>query len=202
MIDGGQTGPLVSPLGFPKVSGRFYVPYGSNVSVNLALGAANRHYAIPFWNSHTATAINLSFNVGTGIVAAWNARCGIYTDLNGVPSTLVAGSDTLIAVAGGSTTGAQTGSINSGTGVQLGGGAWYWLTFVADTSGQSLLSVNWAAAALMTSTLLGGATATQAFAGTGTGGVFAALAFGALPASFGAVTYNNNAACPNIAVGF
>lgn len=202
MIDGGQTGPLVSPFGLPKVSGRFYGPLTTNQPVNTALGAANRHYALPFFNSHTATAIALVFNVGTGIVGAWNARCGIYTDLNGVPSTLVAGSDTLIAVPGGSTTGAQTGSINSGTGVQLGGGAWYWLTFVANTSGQSLLSTTGPTATFLTQSLLGGATAMQAFAGNGTGGVFAALAFGALPASFGAATYNSNANAPFIAVGF
>lgn len=205
-VSGSISGPGANPGYLPgsRVSGRFYGPRLLNQPANGALGANNRLYAIPYFQPVTGTALSLIFNIGTGIAGAWNARMGIYRCLpNGLPGDLVTGSDTLVAVSAGSVTGAQTGSVNGGSGVVLAGPAWYFLAFVADTSGQSLFSTTGAMAAEWTSVLFGGATATQAYSGNGTGGVYQAHAFGALPATFStSPTYNSNALVPIVAVGF
>lgn len=190
-------------MNVPRVAGRFYGPTLANQASAGALGAANRLYALPFFMPSTSVLKSLSFNITTGIAGAWNARVGVYTtNVNGLPDALVANSDTLVAVAGGATTGVQTGTVNGATGVSLTGGAWYWLAFVADTSGQSLSSTTGASMAPVTQGMLGGATAVQVVTGSGTGGVYVALTFGALPASFGTPTYNNNAVCPYVIAGF
>jgi hypothetical protein len=198
------TPPVVDAnLSGPKVAGRFYGPMANGAPANLALGAANRLYATPMFINATSTITSLSFNVGTGIVGAWNARVGVYRDSGaGVPGALVSGSDTLTAVPGGSTTGVITGAINGGTGVVLGGNQWYWLAFVADTSGQSLSSFGAASGVSLTTGPLGMSTAASFFGGGTTTSVFVALAFGALPAAFGAASYNNNAVSPYLLAGF
>lgn len=189
------------PGGF--VSGRFYGTPVSGIPTNTALGAANRLYAVPFFVPQGSTAKSLSFDIGTGNAAAWNARMCIYSDNgSGAPGPLVSNSDTgTIAIASGSVTGAQTATLNSSSGVSLSGPSWYWLAFMADSASESLYSVTGGVTGQLTSTMLGGSTVAQVLTNF-VSGVYTAQTFGACPATFGSITYNNNAATPAVAVGF
>lgn len=192
-----------SAINVPFVAGRFYGPSMTTQGGAASLGSANRLYALPFFVPSTSTLKSLSFNITTGIAGAWNARVGVYTSgSNGLPDALVANSDTLIAVAAGPTTGVQTGMVNGATGVSLSGSSWYWLAFVADTAGQALTSTTGVGMAPTTQGILGGATAAQVIGGSGTGGVYVAHVFAALPSTFGSATYNSNAAAPYVIAGF
>lgn len=186
----------------PKIAGRFFMPGIGAPPTNVALGAANRLYAIPYWAGYQPSTLKtLSFDIGTGIAGAWNARMCVYQDNGlGVPGSLITGSDTgTIAIGSGSVTGVQTSAtLNSGSGVTIQG--WIWLAFVADTSGQSLFSIN--NPGLMAYQALGSATSTFFYNGNSLSGVFSALTFGACPGTFPAVSYNTGAPIPAVEMGF
>jgi len=194
------TGPHLDVPG-PKVAGRFYASPISANAANSALSSANRLFAVPFFVGNRSTALTLSFDIGTGIAGAWNARMGIYADDGtGKPGALVANSDGgIIAVGSGTVTGVQTVTMNGATGVPLLG--WYWLAFMADTTGQSLYSIS-NSGALYTNTLIGHTSASNMFSGNQVTGYFAAQTFGAMPGTFPAPSILIASPNPYIAVGF
>lgn len=202
IITPGSTVPGTNlPGGFQL--GRFYSAINNAIPTNSALGAANRLFAAPFFVPQVSTAKTLSFDIGTGNAAAWNARMCIYADNgSGAPGVLVPNSDAgTIAIASGSVTGVQTATLNGGSGVTLGGPAWYWLAFMADSAGESLYSVTGTTSGMITSTLLGGSSVAGVLTSFVTG-VFMPQTFGACPATFGTVSYTANGPTPNIVVGF
>lgn len=185
-------------------SGRTYFPVVAATPTNAAVGAANRLYAAPMFVGPGSVLKSLSFDIGTGNAAAWNARMCVYADNGtGLPGSLITNADTgTIAIGSGSVTGVQTATVNGATGVPVSG--WIWLAFMADSSSESVFS--WGGSintigALMTS-LLGATSATSVFNGTASSSLYMAQTFGACPSSFGAVTYNNGASAPFIVAGF
>lgn len=191
-------------LNGPNTPGRFYFPLISSIATNVAVGAANRLYATPFFVGQGSVLKSLSFDIGTGNAAAWNARMCVYADNgSGSPGALVTNGDSgTIAIGSGSVTGIQTATLNGSNGVSVSG--WIWLAFMADSSSESLFSINGSinsVGSLMTG-LLGGTTAAGVFGSTGTSGVFMAQTFGACPSNFGAVSYSVGAATPFLVAGF
>lgn len=190
-------------LNGPNASGRSYFGNSNTTPSNQALGAANRLFATPLQVGAGSTLKSLSFDIGTGNAAAWNARMCVYADNGtGAPGALIANGDTgTIAIGSGSVTGVQTATLNGSSGIPVAG--WIWLAFMADSSSESLLS--WAAgfgvSALQTN-LLGASSATNIFTGNATSGVFMAQTFGACPSNFGAVSYSNIAPTPMIVANF
>ena len=187
-----------------NVAGRSYYPAIAAIATNTALGAANRLYATPVRVAPGSVLKSLSFNIGTGNAVAWNARMCVYADNgNGMPGSLVPNADTgTVAIGSGSVTGVQTATLNGSNGVPV--SDWIWVAFMADSTAESLFSINGAVTsvgALMTN-LLGAASPASVFASTGTSGVYMAQTFGACPGSFGAITYNNGAATPFLVLGF
>lgn len=201
------TGPFdLAPTGGYQ-AGRFYgpsTPGSASAPANAAVGAANTLYAVPFFvPSGSAPVKTLSFDIGTGNAAAWNARMCIYTDSgNWSPSSLVTNSDTgTIAIASGSVTGVQTSStLNGGSGVSLSGPAWYWLAFNASSNAESIFQST--GTGMGAQRLFGDSVSSGIFNGVQNLGVSVAQTFGACPASFGAASVVRNAAVPYIVVGF
>lgn len=122
-----------------NVSGRFYGPVAPGPT-SQAVAAANTLYAIPYFQPITSVAKNILFDVTASNASQWHARMCIYSDLNFSPNSLVidGGSITISAAA----TGVQTSSLNSGSGVSLSGGSWYWLAWVADSAAESVAQTN------------------------------------------------------------
>lgn len=195
---------VITPLSIPGgfVSGRFYGPLLANSPAGTALGAANRLYALPwFVPTGTFSPKSLSFDISTGNASAWNARMCVYADNgSGAPGALVPSADTgTIAIASGSVTGVQTGTL---TGVTVTGPAWYWVAFMADSASESLYSLNSGPTSNIIGTqLLGGDIAIRFFTNF-VSGVFAAQTFGACPATFPAASLGAGSATPYMVVGF
>lgn len=191
-------------LNGPNTPGRFYFPMIAQVTTNGALGAANRLYASPIFVGPGSILKSLSFDIGTGNAAAWNARMCVYADNgSGLPGSLIPNGDTgTIAIGSGSVTGVQTATLNGSTGIPVSG--WIWVAFVADSASESLFSYGGSLNVVTTlmSNMLGVASAAAVFNGTSTAGVFTALTFGACPGTFGAASYSNAAGIPFIAAGF
>lgn len=203
-IGGGAPNPQ-SPLSLSSgfVAGRFYSPVIGFAPANVALPAANRLFATPFFvPSGRYTIKTLSFDIGTGNASAWNARMCVYTDSAGAPAGLVPSGDTgTVAIGSGSVTGVQTGNVNGATGVVVSGPAWYWLGFMADSASESLYSINNNQATILGGSLLGVDSSARLFTNV-VSGVYVAQSFGACPDPFGAITLNANAVTPFLVVGF
>lgn len=185
-----------------RAAGRFYYPLTAANPGNVSLTAANRLFATPMFMSAASTLKSLSFDIGTGNAAAWNARMCVYADNgSGAPGALMADSGT-VAIASGSVTGIQTATLPGG-GVSIGPG-WVWLAFMADSNAESLFSYSAALAGVSSpiSSILGNTTLANIFGGSAVNSVYMAQTFGACPANFGAVTLNAAAAAPFIVAGF
>lgn len=185
-----------------RIAGRFYYPLTSASPTNAALPAANRLYAVPLFMTAASTMKTLSFDIGTGNAAAWNARMCVYADNgSGAPGSLVVDSGT-IAIGSGSVTGIQTATL-AGGGTLIAPG-WVWIAFMADSASESLFSYSASLAALSgpISSLIGNTSLANIFGGSAVNSVFMAQSFGACPAAFGAVTLNAAAVAPFIVAGF
>lgn len=186
-----------------KFSGRFYGPQLTGSPAGAAVGSSNRLYASPVFIASTSQLKSLSFDISTGNASAWNARMCVYdSGLDGLPNNLVSGSDTgAIAIASGSVTGVQTGAL-SGSGATLYGPSWYWVSWVADSSSESVFSITSGNAPVMLQSIIGGASASDVYGGANPSSVFRALTFGACPATFGSATFVSSAPAPYVVLGF
>lgn len=186
------------PTGF--IAGRTYGPELNVAPANIAVGSANRLYLVPFYIPTASTIKNLNFNVGTGNASGWHAAMCVYSDTSSgsVSGSLVANGDTGSLSVAASGTGNIAGTLNGSNGIAVGAG-WYWLGWMADSAAESVFSINQTSP--LTFSVLGGAGPSQIIASY-ISGVFIAQTFGACPATFSGVTYNNNAATPYVAVGF
>jgi hypothetical protein len=186
----------------PFKSGRFYGPLLPVVPTNQALGGANILYAEPFFVGSTSLLQTLSFDIGTGIAGAWNARMCVYYDSGtGTPGGLVANGDTgTIAIGSGSVTGVKTSSTINTSGLSLPGPGWYWFAFMADTSGQSLYSAS--GAGLGATRLHGDSVSVGLYNGVANWGFSMAQTFGACPSSMASATVLRNAPVVFIEAGF
>lgn len=191
---------LALPGGYK--AGRFYGAILPGNPTNAALGAANTLYSTPFFVAAPSTLKSLSFDIGTGNAAAWNARMCVYADNgSGLPGTLVPSADTgTVAIGSGSVTGVQTATVNGSTGVVLGGPAWYWLAFMADSSSESVFSTN--GSALNAQRLFGDSLSTGIFAGVVNNGVSGAQTFGACPTTYPSPAVARNVVIPYVEAGF
>lgn len=196
---------MTNPGGF--IAGRFYGPPLNGTPGNAALAAANRLFLLPFFvpaGSYTAKTLN--FDIGTGIAGAWNARLCLYQDTSttaGLSGSLATNGDTgTVAVGSGTVTGVQSGQLNGSTGITVAGPAWYWVGIMADTTGQSLFSLNAASNSDAVGNVLGGDIAIRLTTNLVTG-IFVAATFGACPGTFSSPTYNvNTSVTPYVNVGF
>lgn len=135
---------------------------------------SGRLYAIPFFVPRTITLDRIAINVTT-LVASGKARVGIYTDSNGEPGSLVAGTD--VAELDTSATGVKASTVS----VTLTAGSLYWLAVLFNNATNV---VRGAAVAGMID-VLGSDNTLPTAAVTH---LYVAQAYGALPASFGTPT--------------
>lgn len=200
--------PKSSRLNGNFLTGRFYGPDTYSAPTNQALTQANRLWVTPMFVPSPSLLKTLSFNIGTGNTAAWNARMCVYADTGtGLPGNLVPNGDTgTVAIASGSVTGIQTANVNSTTGVWLAGPAWYWIGFMADSTGESLFSHagGIGAASGNLNNQIGYNTAAQLYAGTSSIGYYQSQTFGACPSTFSTspIATTGQGGVPYILLGF
>ena len=105
----------------PLSTGRYYSSPGVNALTTLTL-TINTLYAIPILlpELHTATTINIEVTTQS---AGNNLRMGIYSDLSGVPDTLILDAGTV------SLTGTGNKAISISQSLPMN---WYWLALVAN----------------------------------------------------------------------
>jgi hypothetical protein len=194
-----QVGGPDSGARLPWVAGRFYTGLAGLTPAAL-LTVASTIYAVPVRIPSNIPVQTISANVTTGQTGG-KVRFGIYTDLAGVPTSLIAGSDSGDQVA----TGTAAATLTPAAPISLNDG-WYWLALTA-TASSTMPSVTGttANAALELSRDLGFDTLAHAVAASGEflGGVSAAFTYGALPATFPTASYalGLNAAAPVIFIG-
>lgn len=182
------------------VSGRFYVP-SAGVTPGTLLTVASTIYAFPFRTSGNLPIQTISANVTTGQTGG-QVRFGIYTDLAGAPSALVAGSDSGNQVA----TGTAAATFTPTSPIQLNDG-WYWAALAASASSTmpTVSSITTSYGDDL-SYQLGFDTLAHAVAASGeaVSGVSAAFTYAALPAAFPTASYAEifNAGCPLIVLGY
>lgn len=186
----------------PYKAGRYYGPEFHVGPTNTALAAAATLYAEPFYVGASSVLKTLNFDIGTGIAGAWNARMCVYYDSgSGSPAGLVPNSDAgTIAIGSGSVTGVETSTLNSGNGITLSGPGWYWLAFMADTSGQSVYSFS--GGGPVVAQLLGDSIAAGIYNGVANYAYSMAQTFGACPGSMSTATVARNTAIVFIEAGF
>lgn len=182
------------------VAGRFYNPVPGSTPGTFQL-VASTIYAFPFRTPANIPIQTLSVDVTTAGQATSAARFALYTDLNGAPSTQVAGSESgsqVMTSTGGVTyTPASPLSLNEG---------WYWAAIAANslTTMPTLASIATGYASSLNSAM-GQDTLAHAIAASGeaAGGVSATFVYGSLPQSFPTASYAQaiNAGTPLIVLG-
>lgn len=148
------------------VTGRFYSSTLGTGALTTLTVTQDILYATPIFISSTITATSIGIEVTT--FSAGNVRCGIYTDVAGVPTTLLVDSG---AISTGTSNGFKSAVIS-----QILTPAWYWLA--------ALFSVTPGVRAMTTASslhLLGATSGTDTVIHTG---VTVAQAYGALPTPF------------------
>lgn len=196
---GRQVGGADSGAQLPWVAGRFYQPMQGATPGTLLL-AASTIYATPIRVAGNVPIQTISADVTTGQTGG-QVRFGLYTDLNGAPSALVAGSDSGTQVA----TGAAVATFTPAAPLMLTEG-WYW-SVVTGAASSTMPTVAALAASYNSdgTALIGQDTAAHAFAASAESvqGVTAAFTFGALPATFPTASYalSVNAAIPMLVLG-
>lgn len=117
-------------------TGRFYVTEGYGASANATL-TLNNLYLMPFSVGKKVTALSIACNVSVAGGAGNTVRMGIYSSTDGVPETLVLGTDAVAST----TTGIKSVAINQSLDPGL-----YWLGVVGQGgtagSGSSLAAHN------------------------------------------------------------
>jgi hypothetical protein len=183
----------------PWVAGRFYQPM-QGATPGTLLTVASTIYAYPIRVPNNIPIQTISADVTTGQTGG-QVRFGLYTDLNGAPSTLVSGSDSGNQTA----TGTDVATFTPSSPISLNEG-WYWAALVAAaTSTMPTVAALAAGYAADSTALIGQDTAAHAFASSGesVSGVTATLTFGALPTTFPTAGYALalNAATPVLVFG-
>jgi hypothetical protein len=183
LVGGGQTG-LHSHSGggsstpdrsyFRKVGTTTYEAWYTSPNTGAALTATavtlGRLYAIPFISSKAGTLDRIAFNVTT--LLAGYGRCGIYSDTGALyPGSLLLDGGEIST----STTGVKSTTINQA----LSAGSMYWFAFLASVA----VTIRCFAVASLAPVLGFGNTLSTA----PNLGLYAAQAYGALPANFPAV---------------
>lgn len=180
------------PGGFK--AGRYYSSIGA---LALATFTGARLYATPIYIPNASAALQkLAFVVTTGnSSSAWNAHVGLYTDNGlGAPGSLVANTDTALAVAL-NATGTFTATLATPPTLTRG---WYWVAFLADTAGAQLEVLSGGTASLAGQAMLG----TSGPGSFSAPGVFAPQTYGALPATFPANLIADAVNMPIVWLGF
>jgi hypothetical protein len=166
------------------VAGRFYTGLSGLTPATL-LTVASTIYAYPLYIPGNAPLQSLNIDVTTGQTGG-KVRAALYNDLNGAPSSLVAGSDT------GDLAGTGTAVVGSSAIALSIPEGWYWAAVQAMASStMPTVESTTANAALELSRDLGFDTAAHAFATSAQflGGVSAASTYGAMPANFPTASY-------------
>lgn len=195
-----QIGGPDSGAQLPWVASRFYLPVKGATPVAV-LSVSSTIYAIPFRTSGNVPIQSLAASITTGQTGG-AFHMGLYTDLNGVPTSLVAGSDSGAQIA---TSGAGVITFTPAAPLALNDG-WYWMALTATASSTMPSFIGFTAnAAAQLSSDLGFDTAAHALATSGEflGGVSATFTYGALPATFPTAGYalSLNAAVPGLVLG-
>jgi hypothetical protein len=178
-------------------SGRFYgLPRGCTPSTLLT--TASTIYAYPIYIPGNMPVKTISIDSTTGQTGG-AVHAGLYTDQNGSPANLVAGSDSGALAA----TATAVATATYSTSLSLAPG-WYWLATLATASGTYPTLA--ALASAYTNELnaeIGSDTAAHAFATSAENsmGVTGTATYGALPAAFPAVTLNQALAIPMVVLG-
>lgn len=194
-----QIGAPDNGINLPAVAGRFYNPV-PGITPGTLLTVLGVLYAFPFRFPSNIPIQTLSADVTTGQTGG-KVRFGLYTDNNGAPGSLIAGTDSGDQVATG--TAAATFTPTSPLVLPE---SWMWAALCA-TASSTMPSVSSIATGYgndlpfnLGYDTLAHAIATTAEAGTG---VSATFTYGALPATFPTAGYalTLNAATPLIVLG-
>jgi len=166
------------------IASRFYTGLSGLTPATL-LTVASTIYAYPIYIPGNVALQSLSIDVTTGQTGG-KVRAGLYTDVAGTPTALVAGSDT------GDLAGTGTAVVGSSAIALSIPEGWYWVASTASASStMPTVESTTANAALELSRDLGFDTAAHAFATSAQflGGVSAAFTYAALPATFPTASY-------------
>jgi hypothetical protein len=183
----------------PWIAGRFYQPM-QGATPGTLLTVASTIYAYPIRVPANIPLQTLSADVTTGQTGG-QVRFGLYTDLSGAPSTLVAGTDSGNQTA----TGTAIATFTPAAPITLNEG-WYWaaLTAAATSTMPSVAALATGYSSDATA-LIGQDTAAHAFASSveSVGGLTATFTYGALPTAFPttALALSVNAAVPMLVFG-
>lgn len=166
-------------MGLTYQSGRYYGTFKSGAISSLTT-SSNNLYAVPIF-IHTAQTFS-AIGVYVTTAVASKIRMGIYTNISGLPGNLVldAGEVTVTLALAQQYDLSISQTLNSG---------WYWLALVAN--GINVIT------ALSANNLVGSMLG-YPDANTEAPRISKSFTYGALPASFGAVTYTSAQSLPNI----
>lgn len=194
-IGGADSGPQL-----PNVTGRYVNPVPGSTPGTFQL-AASTIYAFPFRVPGNIPVQTLNMDVTTAGMPATTLRFALYNDLNGAPSTQVAGSESGSQV--GTSTGALTFTPSAPLSLNEG---WYWGAVACNgTATPPTVAAIAASYAADLNNWLGQDTLAHAIATSAEAamGVSASFVFASLPATFPTASYALilNAAVPLIVLG-